>query len=185
MRSAGSTLSRGELPFALHQHLGAEKVGRMFKLPNEKTLLAMFRPMDRRGVEITRDVPLPMLVTDYFTWSFGRRTFLVFEAPGCAPRGIVFEADVSGVPVPHMCAWCEAVAPGTRVAMMTARRDPKRVAGIMLCADLGCRERLEDRADRAGIDVAPAMTKLLSRMQRFAESLVAESRDDPERLLDP
>ncbi len=157
----------------------------MFKLPNEKTLLAMFRPMDRRGVEITRDVPLPMRVTDYFTWSFGRRTFLVFEAPGCAPRGIVFEADVSGVPVPHMCAWCEAVAPGTRVALMTARRDPKRVAGIMLCADLGCRERLEDRADRAGIDVAPAMTKLLSRMQRFAESLVAESRDDPERLLDP
>lgn len=156
----------------------------MFKLPNAKTLLAMFRPMDRRNVEITRDVPLPMLVNDYLTWSFGRRTFLVFEAPGSAPRGIVFDADVSGTPVPHMCMWCEAVAPGTQVAMMTARRDRRRIAGIMICADLGCRERLEDRADRAGIDAAPAIAKLLSRMQRFAESLDVESHDDPERLLE-
>ena len=156
----------------------------MFKLPNAKTLLAMFRPMDRRGVEITRDVPLPMIVNDYMTWSFGRRTFLVFEAPGGAPRGIVFEADVSGEQVPHMCAWCEAVAPGTRVAMMAARRDLKRIAGIMVCADLGCRERLEDRAERAGVEVGPAMTRLLERMQRFAESLDFESREDPERFLD-
>jgi hypothetical protein len=157
----------------------------MFKLPNEKTLLAMFRPIDRRKVEITRDVPLPMIVTGYMTWSFGRRTFLVFEAPHGAPRGIVFETDVGGTPVPHMCMWCHAVAPGTHVAMMAARRDLKRIAGIMLCADLGCRERLEDRADRAGIDVAPAMTKLLSEMQRFAESLDVGSHEDPERLFEP
>jgi hypothetical protein len=156
----------------------------MFKLPNQKTLLAMFRPIDRRQVEITRDVPLPMLVNDYFTWSFGRRTFLVFETPDCAPRGMVFEADVSGTPVAHMCMWCEAVAPGTHVAMLTARRDLKRIAGIMVCADLNCRERLEDRANQAGKDVAPAMAKLLSRMQRFAESLDVGSREDPERLLD-
>lgn len=157
----------------------------MFKLPNAKTLLAMFRPMDRRRVEITRDVPVPMLVNDYHAWSFGRRTFLVFEAPGSGPRGIVFDGDVSGVGVPHMCAWCEAVAPGTRVAMMTARRDLKRIAGIMVCADLGCRERLEDRAERAGVDAAPAITKLLSRMERFAETLDPGTHDDPERFLDP
>jgi hypothetical protein len=159
----------------------------MFKLPNSRTLLAMFRPMDRRRVEITRDVPLPMLVNDYVTWSFGRRMYLVFEAPrGAAtgPRGIVFESDGGGAPVPHMCEWCHAVAPGTRVEMLTARRDRTRTAGIMVCADLGCRERLEDRAERAGVDVAPAMTKLLERMQRFADSLDFDSRDDPERFLD-
>jgi len=157
----------------------------MFKLPNAKTLLAMFRPIDRRMVEITRDVPLPMLVNDCFTWSFGRRTFLVFESPESAPRGIVFEADVSGTPALHMCMWCEAVAPGTHVAMLTARRDLKRIAGIMVCADLNCRDRLEDRADRAGVDVAPAMRKLLSRMRLFAESLDVGIHDDPERLLEP
>ena len=70
------------------------------------------------------------------------------------------------------------------MAMMTARRDRNRWAGIMICADLGCRERVEDRADRAGVDARPAMTKLLSRIQRFAESLDTDSRDDPERFLD-
>jgi len=156
----------------------------MFKLPNEKTLLAMFRPLDRRSVEITRDVPLPMIVNDYFTWSFGRRTFLIFGAPGGAPRGIVFEAD-SGTPVPHMCMWCHAVAPGTQVGMLTARRDLRRIAGIFVCADLKCRDRLEDRADRAGVDAAPALAKLLSQMHLFAESLDVGAGDDPERLLEP
>lgn len=156
----------------------------MFKLANERTLLATFRPADRRLVEITRDVSLPLRVNDYITWSFGRRSYLVFASPGGAPRGIVFQADGGGAPVPHMCEWCHAVAPGTRVSMLTARRDRKSTIGILVCADLGCRERLEDRADRIGADVAPAMAKLLSRMNQFAERLDFDSREDPEKMLD-
>ncbi len=156
----------------------------MFKLANDRALLRTFRPLDRKQVEITREVSLPLRVTDYLTWNHGRRVFLVFAAASGEPKGIVLQADSGGPLVPHMCEWCHAVAPGTRVGMLTARRDRRSTIGILVCSDLGCRERIEDAADRAGANVHPAMEKLLHRMDRFAARLDFDSRDDPERTAD-
>ena len=159
----------------------------MFKLANERALLQTFRPADRRLVELTREVSLPMRVDDYLTWVHGRRVYLVFAAPptlaapGAEPKGIVFQSDAGGPSVPRMCEWCHEVAFGTRVGLLTARRDRKRTAGVLVCADLGCRERIEDRADRRGEDARPAMAKVLARMERFALGLDFDSREDPER----
>ena len=49
----------------------------MFELTNEASLLATFRYIDRRRVEVTRDVTLPVFVNDYLTWPFGKRVYLV------------------------------------------------------------------------------------------------------------
>src|SRR6478672_7461018 len=122
----------------------------MFELTNEASLLATFRYIDRRRVEVTRDVTLPMFVNDYLTWPFGKRVYLVFALPGAAPRGIVFDSSGDGPPVSHMCDWCHHVGLGDRVGLLTARRDRERTAGILVCADLGCRDRLEYVAGKAG-----------------------------------
>lgn len=143
----------------------------MFKLPNEASLLATFRPGDRKHVEITRDVSLPLVVNDYLTWSHGKLSFLVFAAPGRGPRGIVFEGSSGGASVPQMCNWCHQVGPGNRVDLLTARRDARSTVGVIVCADLKCRERLEDMADRYGLDLDRAMQALLQRMDQFVTRL--------------
>lgn len=143
----------------------------MFKLPNEASLLATFRPGDRKHVEITRDVPLPLVVNDYLTWSHGKLSFLVFAVPGRSPRGIVFEGPTGGAPVPQMCNWCHQVGPGYRVGLLTARRDERSTVGVIVCTDLKCRERLEDVSDRHGLDLDRAMLALLQRMDQFVTRL--------------
>lgn len=146
----------------------------MFELTTEASLLATFRPIDRKRVELSHDVRLPVLVNDYLTWPFGKRVYLVFALPGAAPRGIVFESEDPGPPVSHMCDWCQQVGLGTRVGLLTARRDRERTAGVLVCSDLGCRDRLEYLADRRGVDVGPKITTLLQRMARFADTLYAD-----------
>jgi hypothetical protein len=143
----------------------------MFELTTEASLLATFRYADRRRVELTRDVTLPVFVNDYLTWPFGKRVYLVFALPGAAPRGIVFESSDAGPPVSHMCDWCHQVGLGDRVGLLTARRNRERTAGVLVCTDLGCRDRLEYLAGRAGVDVEPAIRTLLQRMGRFADTL--------------
>jgi len=154
----------------------------MFKLANERALLRAFRPMDRKLVEVTRDVSLPLRVDDYLTWHFGRRVYLVFGTASGEPKGIVFQADGGDAGLPHMCEWCHSVAPGTRVGMLAARRDRKRTIGILVCSDIGCRERMEDAADRAGADARPLVAKVLHRMEQFANRLDFDSREDAERV---
>ena len=103
----------------------------MFELTTEASLLATFRYVDRKHVELSRDVTLPVVVNDYLTWAFGKRVFLVFALPGKAPRGIVFESNEPGPPVSHMCDWCHQVGLGNRVGLLTARRSRERVAGVL------------------------------------------------------
>ncbi len=149
----------------------------MFELKTESSLLATFRHRDRKHVELTRDVILPVVVKDYFTWTHGRRVFLVFALPSQAPKGIVFDSSGAGPAVPHMCDWCQQVGLGARVGLLTARRDRERTAGVLVCSDLGCRDRLEYVADRAGVDVGPLMLTVLQRMDKFAETLHFEGAD--------
>lgn len=143
----------------------------MFELKTEAALLATFRYGDCRRVELSRDVTLPVVVDDYLTWAFGKRVFLVFALPGDAPRGIAFESSDAGPPVPHMCDWCQQVGLGARVGLLSARRNRVRTAGVLVCSDLGCRDRLEYVANRAGVNLAPAIRTLLQRMARFADTL--------------
>lgn len=146
----------------------------MFELSTEASLIETFRPVDRRRVELADGMKLPIVVNDYLAWAFGKRMFLVFALPGAAPRGIVFDAEEPGPPVAHMCDWCQQVGLGARVGLLTARRDRERTAGVLVCSDLGCRDRLEYFADRRGVDVAPKIQTLLTRMSRFADTLWAD-----------
>ena len=143
----------------------------MFKLDSEQALLDAFRPKDRALVELTKDVQTPLFVRDYLAWAHpaGGRMFLVFSVPGGVPTGIVFDTNgCGGPPVPHMCDWCHCSGLGTEVGLLTAQVNGKKRAGMLLCSDLSCKQKLEDEANRSGRSVLPAMAKLLERMGRFA-----------------
>lgn len=142
----------------------------MFKLDSEDALLAAFRPKDRKHVELTREVKLPMFVRHYLTWQHpaGGKVYLVFATPGGAPTGIVFDSNVSEPSVPQMCDWCHGGAIGGRVGMVTARLNANKLVGVNVCRDLGCKDRLEEEADRNGISAVPMLAALMERIGRFA-----------------
>ena len=142
----------------------------MFKLDSEKALLEAFRPRDRKLVELLRYVKVPVFVRHYLAWSHpaGGRIYLVFAVPDGLPTGLVFDTNGAGPPVTHMCNWCHTSALGSTVGLLTARRTSKRSVGVFVCSDLGCQQRLEDEADRAGRSVLPAMGAMIERVGRFA-----------------
>jgi hypothetical protein len=141
----------------------------MFKLDSEETLLATFRPRDRKWVQLSPDVTLPVLVRDYLAWTHpaGGRVYLIFSIPGGMPTGILFDTNGgSGAPVPQMCDWCHCG--GTHVGLLTTRFNGKKRVGVHICSDLSCKQKLDDEANRSGRSVLPEMEKLIHRMGRFA-----------------
>ena len=94
--------------------------------------------------------------------------YLVFAVPGGAPTGISFDTNGSGAQVPQMCDWCHSMGSGSEVGLLTARLNSKKRVGVNLCADLSCKAKLEDEANRTGASVLPALQKLVARMGRFA-----------------
>lgn len=143
----------------------------MFKLDSEKALLDAFRPRDRKHVELSREVKVPVFVRHYLAWTHpaGGKVYLVFAVPGGAPTGLVFERHGEGPSVPHLCNWCRCSGLGSRVGLLTTRVNGKRTIGVHVCSDLACQQKLEDEADRSGRSVLPAMAALIERMGRFAQ----------------
>jgi hypothetical protein len=142
----------------------------MFKLDSEAVLLRTFRAKDRKRVELSRDVKLPLYVRHYVAWTHpaGGRVYLIFAVPGGAPTGIVFDSHGAGPAVPHMCDWCRCSGLGERIGLLTARLSSTHVVGVHVCSDLGCQRKLEDEANRRGDSVLPAMDALVDRMAAFA-----------------
>lgn len=144
----------------------------MFLLDSEEALLDAFRPKDRKSVEVPPGLQYPLFVRDYLAWSHpaGSYTFLIFAVPEGAPTGITFDSNTggTGASVPQMCDWCHTSGLGSSVGLLTAQKNSKKRVGVHVCADLGCKQKLEEEADRAGRSVVPAMEKLIERMGRFA-----------------
>ncbi|MBL9038683.1 MAG: FBP domain-containing protein [Archangium sp.] len=147
----------------------------MFKLDSEDAVLATFRHKDRTLVELSSDLKFPIILRDAVTWTHpsGGRAYLVFFVPGGVPTGVVFDTSSgSGEAVPHMCEWCHRSGSGTEIGLLTARINAKKLAGIHLCSDLRCKEKLEEQANLAGSNVKPAIEKLVARMGRFASEVL-------------
>lgn len=148
----------------------------MFKLDTEQALLESFRPKDRKVVDLGTAVKVPVFVRDYLAWTHpsGGRVFLVFQTAGGVPTGIVFDSNGgSGTSVPNMCDWCHHAGMGTQVGMLTATVNAKKKAGVNVCVDLSCGKKIEDECARQGISERPALDRLVSRMGRFAEEVLA------------
>ncbi len=142
----------------------------MFKLDSEKALLSAFRPKDRKVVELTSELRLPLVVPHYLAWAHpaGGKMFLVFAVRSGAPTAIAFNTNGEGPAVPHMCDWCRCSGTGADVSLLTTSATSRRVVGVQVCSDLSCARKLEDEANRSGVSVLPAMEELVQRMGRFA-----------------
>jgi hypothetical protein len=143
----------------------------LFKLESQAALLATFRPKDREVVELSQELRLPLLVRDYISWlqPAGSYAYLVFAITKGLPTGIVFDTHAGGdIAVPMMCDWCHYSGVGTQVGLLTARVTSKKRVGVRVCADLSCKQRLEEEAERSGRSVLPQMEKMMGRVARFA-----------------
>ena len=141
----------------------------MFKLDSQTALLDSFRPKDRQHVELPSDVTFPLVVKDYVAWTHpaGGRVFVVFATPGGVPTGIAFDSNHGGG-MPSMCSWCHTSSTGTGVGLLVATVNGKKRAGVLVCSDLSCRDKLEQAANLSGASVRPAMEKLVARIGQFA-----------------
>ena len=145
----------------------------MIQLKTEDALRAAFRTRDRRHLTLPEDVTYPLFVRDYLAWvdPTGVRAFVLFSAPGDEhPTGIAFRRDQSGDRAPTgMCEWCHAYGTPDMISLLTTDVTEHRRVGLSLCRDLGCGQRLEEAADRAGKNSREEARALLGRMRRFAQ----------------
>ena len=156
----------------------------MFKIDSEAALLDTFRPKDRKLVEFAADLKLPLILRDYFAWSHpaGGRVYVVFAPKGGVPTGIAFDTNGgTGAPVPQMCEWCHSPGLGTQVALLTAKLHGKKRVGVHLCADLSCKQKLEDDANRSGTSATKAIERAVERMGKFATDALNIALDGSNR----
>lgn len=152
----------------------------MFEITSEEALLAAFRTKDRPLVEAVPELGLPRIVRDCLAWRqpAGAYVYLLFAVPKGVPTGIVFETGGGAASVPQMCDWCHSSGTG-QVALLTARASGRKRVGVHVCADLSCRQKLEEAADLSGRSVLPAVDRLVEQMARFAtEALGIDLRAD-------
>jgi len=115
-------------------------MGASAQIATEEELLACFRRIDRRDVELGDEVTFPLSLGRVLTWSYGNRAFLVLrERDTGAPLGIVFRRTaVAASRAPSMCAWCQRVRTRSEVQLLSARVTARRTIGQYLCSDLSC-----------------------------------------------
>lgn len=156
----------------------------MFLIKTEQDLLRAFRPRDRKVFEHPTEIRYPQVALDYYSWveSSGVRAYLVLQEPASKRLlGITFRRDVSGGEAlnSRMCDWCHSMGSADQVGLITADRNSKRRMGVIACRDLGCKERVQDLADRSGRSAVKARREVVERMLRFArEALGIESVPD-------
>lgn len=143
----------------------------MLLIHDARELLDSFRPHDLRVFEVPDEDAFPLLVRDYRAWmeTGGARAYLVYEDPEDGRlRGIVFRRANAAGAAGQMCDWCHSTGTADEIGLMTADVNDRRRVGVVVCRDLRCRERLEEAADRAGLDASQAQRRLLERIARFA-----------------
>ncbi|WP_373049479.1 FBP domain-containing protein [Vulgatibacter sp.] len=145
----------------------------MLLIRNAHELMEAFRPLDLRLFELPDEATYPLLVRDYRAWleTGGARIYLVYEDPDThKPRGLIFRRpNARGAGgVSHMCNWCHSYGGPDEIGLLLAEESARRRVGVVVCRDLGCRERVEEAGDLAGRDTAEAKRRVVERMARFA-----------------
>jgi len=142
----------------------------MFQLTSEQMLVQSFRPRDRPGMELPPGVKYPLFVRDYLAWTepSGAGVRLVFSLPGGAPTGIFFRRAHGERTTASMCEWCHTTGGAHEIGLMTADVSSRKRAGVIICLDLRCQEKIEDAANRGGRSALDAKRELLQRIGRFA-----------------
>ncbi len=138
-------------------------MGRLPQIVSMEELVACFRRIDRKEVELADDLSFPITINRVVTWVYGNRSFVVFwkrDADG--PMGIVFRHSGSGGPhVATMCHWCQRVRARGEVKLLSARVTGRRTVGQYLCADLSC---FHDQSAANAVYESPA--EVIHRIER-------------------
>ncbi|MBX3016333.1 MAG: FBP domain-containing protein [Bdellovibrionaceae bacterium] len=146
-----------------------------FQLASAEEVLECFREKERRKVLLPRLMPFPVIADYYYAWSeaSGVYLYLIFRRPDWKkPRGVVFKrmhAMAEGQ-TGRMCDWCHAYGGSDKVGMMTTALDAQRSAGLVLCLDLACFDKLETISNQSKKPIEKLAGGLLERMGAFVTS---------------
>lgn len=140
----------------------------MFRFATEEELRKTFRPRDRKTLELPVGLRFPLILRASLAWvdPTGVRAHGVFSTPE-GPLGLSFRRDTTSGAA--LCDWCHSYGGQDQVGLVVCERSSKRRVGLWLCRDLGCVQRAEDAADRAGRNSQNARQDVLERVWRFAQ----------------
>jgi hypothetical protein len=149
----------------------------MFLIRSDKELMDCFRRQDQAEVFIPADLALPQVVKDYLTWTepSGARAYLVFQDESFkTPFGIVFRRDqTAGPSVAAMCDWCHSVRSGIEIGVLTVSTNSKKRAGVSLCRDLSCADKI--RSEPSANDF-PVQASTQERIRRLLAKMAVFTR---------
>lgn len=157
-----------------------------FTIESEKDLIQAFRYHDQKKLVLPNHITYPIQAQHYYAWreSSGVYIYMVFKKPEWkAPIGIVFKRSHAGSHLSNsrLCDWCLSYGPSDLVGMLSVTLNSRQSAGMMLCLDLGCAERLEEAAELGGKNFEKLAHQLYDRVGRFFESVLRQSKEiDPE-----
>jgi hypothetical protein len=67
-----------------------------------------------------------------------------------------------------MCDWCHATGASDEIGLLTATASSRKQAGVNLCLDLSCSEKISTVAHLSGQNPRDLALRILERMSRFA-----------------
>lgn len=148
----------------------------MVELKSESELLNLFRPRDRKHIELPKNMQFPIQSEHYIAWSepSGMHVYLVFNKPKWkSPAGIVFERTNSGnyAGPTNMCDWCHSYGPSDQIGLLSVSVTSRITVGKYLCLDLGCIERLDQAANLSGRSLDKMALRLRERMTTFYDEV--------------
>lgn len=147
------------------------------QIHSPEELIRAFRPRDQKHVFIPKTMQFPLSLKHYVAWTepSGVRIFLVFKRPGWKKAvGVAFRRDQQGSAMSPtgVCDWCIAHGSADQVGLLTATVNSKKRAGVNLCLDLSCIQKLETAAHLSGQELNKLAERLYERMIRFCEEVL-------------
>lgn len=153
----------------------------MDSILNEAELLNLFRPNDRKRVDIPAHMVFPFAFNHYVAWvePAGNYVYLVFKKPSWKnPVGVTFRRTNGSVQSPsRMCDWCHSCGPSSEIGLLSVTIDPNTTIGMMLCLDLSCINKLETVAGISGKNFEKLAEGLFERMNRFIKNAIKTEED--------
>jgi len=146
-----------------------------YHIASKEDLLNLFSEKDQAQVLLPKDVPFPIDVPYYFTWSepSGNYTYLAFKRPNWElPRGLVFRRTREAPVRPNACDWCHSYGSSDEIGMMTVSVNSKVTVGQYLCMDLSCLTKLESQVGAAGKNFDTLAEQLCDKIARFYERTI-------------
>lgn len=139
--------------------------------------MKMFSEKDQKRVLPPKGISYPIEAKHYYAWkeSSGVYVYMLFRKPQWnQPVGIVFKRPTGGEHLKNsrLCDWCLSYGSSDMVGMLSLNLNSRQSAGIILCLDLACVERLETAAELSGKSFEKLAQQLYEKIGKLYDTVL-------------